>query len=281
MPMPTGKPMTLVGLALLLVLLRASPVDSSGWHMGQEAESCTRLCKAVGGECNATQMNLVRSQQALQVVIAAAVSNSGTPPIDCINGYEGVHDREDVPMVHLHMPTLCYYNANRSKATTCDAADTTRVMQRLCCCTKPGETATTVCPTANTTAAASGGTEVQLQLRQGTSASVPRYSPKERAVALQSALSLASEPNVGVPISVTPNAIAASDGSLLQFWMPTHVIGNNETGEAAVKGPHGHLDHDFVPAATGKHALDCRLLADNSLTGNVTWKIYVSPHQTC
>ena len=74
--------------------------------------------------------------------------------------------------------------------------------------------------------------------------------------------------------------MATPDGSLLAFWGATHVVANNETGEAGLKGPNGHVDHDFTPAGDGKVGRrptgDCRLLADGSLMGNVTWKIYVS-----
>ncbi|GEM_PF-2992595 len=98
------------------------------------------------------------------------------------------------------------------------------------------------------------------------------YSPAQRAEALQRALHLASPPELGVSVALTPNAPFARDGSHLSFWKPSFVIGTEAGGEAGINfwglRQEGHMNVGVAPA--GPVALDCRLLS----AGRIAYKIY-------
>ncbi len=118
--------------------------------------------------------------------------------------------------------------------------------------------------------------QVGAAMRTGIpdAAPVARYSPAERATAAQAVLHLSALPSLGAPVSLTPDQPYAADGSALNFWKPSFVLGTADGGEAAVNfwGVHdgGHINVAFTPADTKTRLIDCRFLSD----GPITYKIY-------
>jgi hypothetical protein len=115
-------------------------------------------------------------------------------------------------------------------------------------------------------------TIVEIQTGIPNAKFVPVYSGEERVKALQSGMHLKSLPVLGEPVSLTPNAPYASDGSHLSFWKPSFVIGTPGGGEAGInfwgKFQEGHMNVSFTG---GKSVLlDCRMLS----AGSITYKIY-------
>jgi hypothetical protein len=100
------------------------------------------------------------------------------------------------------------------------------------------------------------------------------YSVAQREKAVQDAMEFASPPVLGAPVSLTPDASYASDGSHLSFWKPSFVIGTKSGGEAGInfwgKYQEGHMNVAFAPATAKPVLLDCRMLS----AGNITYKIY-------
>ena len=103
---------------------------------------------------------------------------------------------------------------------------------------------------------------------------VPVYSAQQRAAAFQQMLHLASPPMLGAAVSVTPNAPHAADGTHLDFWKPSYLLGTASGGEAGVNffGLHndGHINIGFTAGTAKSYALDCRLLS----AGPITYKVY-------
>jgi len=118
--------------------------------------------------------------------------------------------------------------------------------------------------------------EVSAAMRTGipNAAYVERYSPSDRAAAAQAVLHLSGAPHLGTPVSLTPDQPYAPDGSALNFWKPSFVLGTKDGGEAGVNfwGVHdeGHINVAFTPGDTGTRLIDCRFLSD----GPITYKIY-------
>ncbi len=99
---------------------------------------------------------------------------------------------------------------------------------------------------------------------------VAPYSASERAAAAQDLLHMFAPPHLGQIASLTPNAPYGADGSALNFWKPSFVIGTADGGEAGVNfwGLHndGHINLLFTPASTEVRVLDCRLLSAEPIT---------------
>ena len=113
---------------------------------------------------------------------------------------------------------------------------------------------------------------VEILLGIPAAAFVAVYSTGQREKAVQAAMGLATRPALGEPVSLTPNAPYAPDGSHLSFWKPSFVIGTVMGGEAGInfwgKYQDGHMN--VALAATNSVLLDCRMLS----AGNITYKIY-------
>lgn len=109
---------------------------------------------------------------------------------------------------------------------------------------------------------------------------VPVYSPKERASAFQHLLKAATPPMLGTPTSVTPNAPFASDGTHMDFWKTSFVLGTAHGGEAGVNfwgmNNGGHMNIGFKAGSAKSYALDCRLLS----TGPVNYKVFTGTSAT-
>jgi hypothetical protein len=103
---------------------------------------------------------------------------------------------------------------------------------------------------------------------------VPVYSPTERAVALKQLLHQAKPPALGAAVSVTPNAPYAPDGTHLDLWKTSFVLGTASGGEAGVNfwGMHigGHMNVGFKPGAAKSYALDCRMFS----AGAINFKVF-------
>ncbi len=118
--------------------------------------------------------------------------------------------------------------------------------------------------------------EVSAAMRTGIpdAAVVARYSPAERAAAAQAVLHLSALPRLGAPVSLTSDQPYAADGSALNFWKPSFVLGTQDGGEAGVNfwGVHneGHINVAFTPSDTKTRLIDCRFLSD----GPITYKVY-------
>lgn len=104
-------------------------------------------------------------------------------------------------------------------------------------------------------------------------APIPVYTPSQRAAALQQSLHLAALPTLGAAVSVTPNAPYAPDGTHLDFWKPSFVLGTPSGGEAGDNffGLHndGHINLGFTAGPAHTYALDCRLLSATPITYKV------------
>jgi hypothetical protein len=116
------------------------------------------------------------------------------------------------------------------------------------------------------------GPLVEIPLGIPGAAFVAVYSTGQREKAVQAAMGLATRPALGVPVSLTPNAPYATDGSHLSFWKPSFVIGTPAGGEAGInfwgKYQDGHMN--VALAAANSVLLDCRMPS----AGNITYKIY-------
>jgi hypothetical protein len=105
---------------------------------------------------------------------------------------------------------------------------------------------------------------------------IPEYSVLERARVAKRVLRLSVQPELGLSISLTPNASFAQDGSHLSFWKPSFVIGTENGGEAGINF-WGHFEQGHVnvgvPAQRKKAVLlDCRVISG----GDIAYKIYRS-----
>jgi hypothetical protein len=109
---------------------------------------------------------------------------------------------------------------------------------------------------------------------------VARYAPAERAAAAEHALALPQRPRLGRPVSLTPNAPRAPDGSRLHFWKPSFLIGADNGGEAAVNlwGMHveGHINVGYTPRTENARLIDCRLQS----AGPITYKVFAGAGET-
>ncbi len=118
--------------------------------------------------------------------------------------------------------------------------------------------------------------QLSPQMRGGIAGAlpVPPYSNGERAVAVQRLLNLQTPPILDAPISLTPNAPYAADGSRLSFWKPSFVLGTAAGGEAGINFwgiyDEGHVNIAFTPISAKRYVVDCRLIS----SGSVTYKIY-------
>jgi len=105
----------------------------------------------------------------------------------------------------------------------------------------------------------------------------PPYSPTERAAAFQSLLHTAVPAKLGAPVSVNPNAPFAPNGTHLDFWKTSFVLGTVSGGEAGVNfwGIHngGHINIGFQARTAKSYALDCRLLS----AGAIKYKVFDGP----
>ena len=94
---------------------------------------------------------------------------------------------------------------------------------------------------------------------------VPAYSPTERAVAFQRLLHAAAPAKLGAQVSVNPNAPFTPDGTRLDFWKTSFVLGTFHGGEAGVNffGVHngGHINIGFQANTGQSYVVDCRLLS--------------------
>jgi hypothetical protein len=79
---------------------------------------------------------------------------------------------------------------------------------------------------------------------------------------------------LGAPVSVTPNAPFAEDGTHLDFWKTSFVLGTAHGGEAGVNfwgmRNGGHINVGFKAGTAKSYALDCRLLS----AGAVNYKFF-------
>jgi hypothetical protein len=124
--------------------------------------------------------------------------------------------------------------------------------------------------------AIAGAGEVSATLRAGFpgAAYVEPYTPEARAAAARAVLHLVARPRLGATISLTPNRPYAEDGTALNVWKPSFVLGTRDGGEIGLNfwGLHteGHINVVFTPHAAKPRLLDCRLLS----AGPITYKIY-------
>jgi len=102
---------------------------------------------------------------------------------------------------------------------------------------------------------------------------VPPYSPAERAAAFQQLMHAAIPVKLGPPVSVNPNAPLAQEGTHLDFWKTSFVLGTPSGGEAGVNfwGMHngGHINIGFQAGTATSYALDCRLLSTDAINYKV------------
>ena len=118
--------------------------------------------------------------------------------------------------------------------------------------------------------------EVSAAMRTGIpdAAYVERYSPNDRAAAAQAVLHLSAPPHLGASVLLAPDQPYAPDGSALNIWKPSFVLGTRDGGEAGVNfwGVHdeGHINVAFTPADTKTRLIDCRFLSE----GPITYKVY-------
>jgi len=114
----------------------------------------------------------------------------------------------------------------------------------------------------------------QLRSAFPNAPAVPTYSPAERATAFQQLLHAAIPPKLGPPVSVNPNTPFAPDGTHLDFWKTSYVLGTPGGGEAGVNfwGMHngGHINIGLQSGAAKSYALDCRLLS----AGAINYKVF-------
>jgi len=113
---------------------------------------------------------------------------------------------------------------------------------------------------------------------------VPVYSPTERASAFQQLLKSSILPKLGAPVSVSPNAPFSSDGTRLDFWKTSFVLGTAGGGEAGVNfwgmQNGGHVNVGFKAGTAKSYALDCRMFS----AGAINYKVFTgkraepSPH---
>ena len=103
---------------------------------------------------------------------------------------------------------------------------------------------------------------------------VPEYSPAERAVAFQGLLKSSTPPVLGPVVTVTPNAPYSPDGTHLDFWKTSFVLGTPRGSEAGVNfwgmQNGGHINIGFRASAAKTYALDCRLLS----VGAIHYKVF-------
>lgn len=103
---------------------------------------------------------------------------------------------------------------------------------------------------------------------------VPAYSTAERAEAARKALKIPLELATDATVSVTPNAPYANDGTRINAWKPSFLLGTASGGEIGVNfwGVHidGHVNILLPPAPNTSRLLDCRILS----TGPITYKIF-------
>jgi hypothetical protein len=121
---------------------------------------------------------------------------------------------------------------------------------------------------------------VEMQHGLADARFVPEYAIAQRASAAQASMHLATSPMLGAPVSLTPNAPYAPDGSHLSFWKPSFVIGTANGGEAGInywgKYQDGHMNVGFTPRAAQSVLLDCRMLS----AGRIAYKIYTGSADT-
>jgi hypothetical protein len=127
-----------------------------------------------------------------------------------------------------------------------------------------------------TTGALPAAAQLSAQMREGFPGSGPvaRYTPAQTRAALRKMLNLASTPALGEPVSLTPTAPYAKDGSHLSFWKPSFVLATADGGEAGVNFwglyNEGHVNVGFTRRTGRPYVLDCRMLS----TGGVDYKVY-------
>jgi len=101
---------------------------------------------------------------------------------------------------------------------------------------------------------------------------VPQLSDAQRLDVLRHLVKSASRAER--PVSLTPNAPYAPDGSHLSFWKPSFVIGTAGGGEAGInywgKFQEGHMNIALPAGRTAQTFLDCRVLT----AGRLEFKVY-------
>jgi hypothetical protein len=118
--------------------------------------------------------------------------------------------------------------------------------------------------------------QISPQMSSGISGAkfVPAYTISERARAAQKVLKLASPPKLDKPVSLTPNAPCANDGSHLSIWKPSFVLGTPNGGEVGVNFwgiyNQGHVKVGFTQESAKSYLLDCRLVS----AGDIAYKVY-------
>jgi hypothetical protein len=109
---------------------------------------------------------------------------------------------------------------------------------------------------------------------------VPAYSPAERASAFQGLLKSSAPPTLGTAVAVTPNTPYSSDGTHLDFWKTSFVLGTPHGGEAGVgfwgMQNGGHINIGFKTGTLKTYALDCRLLS----AGAIHYKVFMGTSAT-
>jgi hypothetical protein len=119
-----------------------------------------------------------------------------------------------------------------------------------------------------------GPSRAQLRSAFPNAPVVPPYSPVERATAFRQLLHAAVPAKLGSPVSVNPNSPFAPDGTHLDFWKTSFVLGTPSGGEAGVNfwGIHngGHINIGFQAGTATSYALDCRLLS----AGAINYKVF-------
>ena len=79
---------------------------------------------------------------------------------------------------------------------------------------------------------------------------------------------------LGAPVSVNPNSPFAPDGTRLDFWKTSFVLGTPYGGEAGVNffGIYngGHINIGFQASTAKSYALDCRMLS----AGPISYKVF-------
>ena len=133
-----------------------------------------------------------------------------------------------------------------------------------------------LCALAGLGPATAGAAEVSATLRAAMpdAVYVAPYTPEARAAAAQAVLHLGTRPQLGATVALTPNRTYGEDGSALNVWKPSYVLGTKDGGEIGLNfwGLHseGHVNLALAPRKMKARLLDCRLLS----AGPLTYKIY-------
>lgn len=103
---------------------------------------------------------------------------------------------------------------------------------------------------------------------------VKSYTPSERARAAHAVLRLETPARLAAPVSLTPNQSYAADGSALNIWKPSFVVGTTDGGEVGLnfwdQPTDGHVNVALTPGRGDTRLLDCRFLTRSQ----IRFKVY-------